>query len=341
MARLLNASRSSDRGVILVYVALILVVLIGVAALVTDEGVFYLARRQAQNAADAGALAGAIARVFDEPAVAGPLTLASATQAAQANPIFGVTPGVDVETATPCPPFAGSGSTCVRVRVYRDGVHATPLPTFLAHVFNQGSQSIQAYGMAQARIANATNCLKPWMIPNVTEVVLKPGNPGDAAQPSFYFEIGNASTYQEAISGCIITAAIGDAIKVLPGNRVGPTRNGTRDLIMADQHATVDSNGHVTGSCAPLGCPSPYQNALVSPRIVAIAIYDAAEYVALGQPSGNFNLHIVNIMAVFVKSVGPPQATVTGVIVGTAGVLSAGPTVDTGASFLRVVTLIQ
>ena len=55
---LLNAA-GDDRGQTLVQVALMLVVLLGFAALAIDGGLVYAERRHMQNAADAGALAGA------------------------------------------------------------------------------------------------------------------------------------------------------------------------------------------------------------------------------------------------------------------------------------------
>ena len=50
---------SSERGSILVQVGVAIIVLIAFTAFVADYGLMWVARRQAQNAADAGALAGA------------------------------------------------------------------------------------------------------------------------------------------------------------------------------------------------------------------------------------------------------------------------------------------
>lgn len=49
-----------ERGAITIHVAIALIALLMFAGLVIDQGPFYVARRQAQNAADAGALAGAM-----------------------------------------------------------------------------------------------------------------------------------------------------------------------------------------------------------------------------------------------------------------------------------------
>src|SRR6266513_4961135 len=57
-----------ERGAILIQVAISIVALTAFTAFVVDYGVLWVARGQAQNAADAGALAGAIARAFDDTA---------------------------------------------------------------------------------------------------------------------------------------------------------------------------------------------------------------------------------------------------------------------------------
>src|SRR5512136_48608 len=54
-----NEEHTTERGQTLVLVVIAFVVFIGVLALVLDGGNAYAAKRQAQNAADAGALAGA------------------------------------------------------------------------------------------------------------------------------------------------------------------------------------------------------------------------------------------------------------------------------------------
>src|SRR6476646_5271241 len=55
-----------EEGAILVQVAIAILVLTALATFVIDHGVLWVSRGQAQNAADAGALSGAIARAYDE-----------------------------------------------------------------------------------------------------------------------------------------------------------------------------------------------------------------------------------------------------------------------------------
>ena len=67
MASTLPPPRLNERGSILIAVAVCLVGLIAFSALVVDYGVLWVSRTQAQAAADAGALAGAISIAANSP----------------------------------------------------------------------------------------------------------------------------------------------------------------------------------------------------------------------------------------------------------------------------------
>jgi hypothetical protein len=171
---LLRRIRSED-GVSLIHVGMLLFVLMGLSTFVLDYGVLWLARGQAQNAADAGALAGAIARAYDETGPADPVvggaTWQSAMSAATAQKVVGTAP-----TAVPswtCPPFAPG--RCVRMDVFRDGTNGSDvLPTYFANAFGITSQRIKATATAQVLNANATNCMKPWAIADKWSEVVAP-----------------------------------------------------------------------------------------------------------------------------------------------------------------------
>src|SRR5262245_58348467 len=89
---------SDESGISLIHVAILLPVLMGLGAVVTDFGVMYVAREQAQNAADAAALSGAVARAFDEPGPSPVIPMGAAYQSAlhiaRAHSIFGEQPSV-------------------------------------------------------------------------------------------------------------------------------------------------------------------------------------------------------------------------------------------------------
>ena len=146
----------SEDGIALIHVGIALLVLMALSSFVLDYGVMWLSRAQAQTSADAGALAGATARAFDEttdPPSADGAVYSSALTSAQANAVFGATP--DVIVTWDCPGFV-TGTGCVRVDVSN-----TALPTFFSNIFGVTSQSISATATAQARPANASDCMRP------------------------------------------------------------------------------------------------------------------------------------------------------------------------------------
>src|SRR4029453_10686406 len=92
----LNRVGGDDRGAILVHVAIALLALVAFTTFVADYGVLWVARHQAQNAADAGALAGAIGLGFDNNSDltdTGPAK-ESAFLATQRNFVWGQLPSV-------------------------------------------------------------------------------------------------------------------------------------------------------------------------------------------------------------------------------------------------------
>jgi len=171
MSRVTNLA--SERGAVLIQTAIAATVLVGFGAFVADYGVLWIARHQAQNAADAGAMAGAVARAYDDffdnsnPADSNGVAAQNALVVAGANPVWG-TPATaflpPMETA--CPPEVGAGR-CVRVDVHRDGDNgSTALPTFFGPMLGVRTQGIRATATARVLIPNATNCLRPWAIPD-------------------------------------------------------------------------------------------------------------------------------------------------------------------------------
>ena len=160
-------ARMRERGSVMVTVAVALVGLVGFSALSVDYGVFWLSRRQAQNSADAGALAGAIALAFDnatDKTVNGPASK-NAFAATQANQVFGLAPSVAPATDITFNPCSDDGSnSCVQVRVYRTAARGSALPTFFARLIGILTQDIQAYAEAKALWGNATECMRPWAV---------------------------------------------------------------------------------------------------------------------------------------------------------------------------------
>jgi len=160
-----------ERGVSLIVVAVMILVLVGMCSFVLDYGLVWAARRQAQNAADAGALAGAQALAKDDstwtafPAPLNAAADASANGIAQTNQVLGATPGTEALARCPGWMVAPNNVNCVEVNVYRDGTHgSTTFPVFFSRLIGQTSQSIRATATAQMMSANASGCMRPWFI---------------------------------------------------------------------------------------------------------------------------------------------------------------------------------
>lgn len=159
-----HTETTREKGAILVQVAVMIMVLVGLSTYVVDYGVVWLGRVQAQNAADAGALSGAIARAYDDfndpPLAGGPADLA-ARNAAQENDVWDA-PSTPVASWN-CP--AGVVGRCVRVDVYRDGTNGSAvLPTWFGPLLGITSQGVKATATAIVQTANTTNCLRPWAV---------------------------------------------------------------------------------------------------------------------------------------------------------------------------------
>jgi Flp pilus assembly protein TadG len=125
------ASRLAQRGkqesgVILVLTAILMVVFLGMAALAIDVGSFYQAQRQAQAAADAGALA-ALNDLPTSPTLAG----ADATTYAQQT-----FPGSSVVPTSPA--TTGGSATTIKVVVTKS------TPSFFGNIFGITSVKVSA-----------------------------------------------------------------------------------------------------------------------------------------------------------------------------------------------------
>jgi hypothetical protein len=170
-----DVAAGDERGVLLIIVAISITVMMMLGAFVFDMGMLWLGRVQAQNAADAGALAGGTALILDDGtdlSPTGPAYL-SASVAAQNNGVFGGTHGVHVDLGDgtgfehPAPAQCASGG-CVQVDVYQDGTHtSSTIPTLFGVLWGQTSQGIRATATAQVLTANGESCLKPWVIPDL------------------------------------------------------------------------------------------------------------------------------------------------------------------------------
>ena len=176
--RITRGRLDSERGAVLLHVAISILVLIGLLTFVADWGVLWVARNQAQNSADAGALAGAIALAFDANGWTDRTENGPARQAARRlaidNEVFGIAPDVVMATdvyftdqpADMCPADANGLTGCIRVDVYRNQARSNPLPSIFGQAFGITAHGVRATATARVAIADSSDCLKPWAIPD-------------------------------------------------------------------------------------------------------------------------------------------------------------------------------
>jgi hypothetical protein len=184
-----------------------------------------------------------------------------------------------------------------------------------------------------------------------TELKLKVGQPSEAINPGWFQALdltgGGGSQYRENIRGCVGNLwGIGDEIPKENGNMVGPTGQGTQDLIDLDPGADWnETTDKIEGSCVEddscVDANGDYIHYSDSPRIVAIPIFDLAYYLQTGGP-GNGTVRVVNILGFFVDRIEAPQNSVVGYLSSTIELLDEGAGhVDPDASFIRVIQLVR
>jgi Putative Flp pilus-assembly TadE/G-like len=161
--------RWNDRGAITIHVAIALIALITFTSIVVDYGVMWVSRTQAQAAADAGALAGALSLLYDPSATT--QATAAAQHFASENVVWGeATANTDI-VVSPLPFNCPDGvPSCIRVDVMRGqpdrdgGAHSNTLPTYFAKMAGVNSQGVRATATAQVAAGNAVQCIKPWVV---------------------------------------------------------------------------------------------------------------------------------------------------------------------------------
>jgi Flp pilus assembly protein TadG len=143
---------------------------LALVALAVDYGIKLIARTQAQAAADAGALAGAVSLAFDNTTDLSDTGVPkrSARSYALENRVFGAAPDVNITNDIKfieCPnPDGGPGTTCVQVDVYRNQERANSLPTFFSRLVGVTDQGVKATATAKVISASVTDCLRPWVV---------------------------------------------------------------------------------------------------------------------------------------------------------------------------------
>lgn len=208
MARHLHHERHPERGISLVVVAMGMTAFMAATMLTVDVGMLMTSRGQAQNAADAGALAGAIGLAFDDytdHSASGP-AVTGAIAAAKANAVMRQQVSVDPSDVEFLNDSNGQPNR-VRVTVRRTAERGNPLSTFIASYLGRPTVDIGATATAEASPANAMTCVKPFIIPDKwTEAQTPPWDSNDTydafdnkgeplTQPDIYVDANDTVNY--------------------------------------------------------------------------------------------------------------------------------------------------
>jgi Flp pilus assembly protein TadG len=157
-----------ESGMTYVFVGLGFMAFLGASMLAIDVGMLMTARNQAQNSADAAALAGATALAFDnwdDRSATGP-AVTNAITTGQANRVMaGVVSVTPPDITFPVNPTNGQNNR-VQATVWRSRARGNPVPTLIARYFGIATATIGATATAEASPANAMTCVKPFTIPD-------------------------------------------------------------------------------------------------------------------------------------------------------------------------------
>ena len=228
MTRLQTRLRD-ERGMTLVMVATGMMAFLSATMLAVDVGMMMVARTESQNAADAGALAGAVALGFDDyndrtptgPAVRNAIAAGTAVD----NGVINAQTSVLAEDVT------FPATTQIRVRVQRSGARGNAVSTFFAPIFGIDTIDVGAEATAEVSPANAMTCVKPFTVPDKwIEMQTPPWDPDDTfdvvdnkgkplANPDIYIPIGQTGyTGYNAVTdrGTLITLKAGTGTNIAP-----------------------------------------------------------------------------------------------------------------------------
>ena len=371
----------SESGVMLIMVALFTFVLLGMSAFAIDLSDAWYARAQAQSAADAGALAGAVALAKDDityPFPAGGVVeqsaLALATHAS--NQIRGSAGAAVVEAACPGWMAAGSNVNCVRVSVYRDGTNGSSgFNTLFANLFGTTTQGVRATATAQVLRANAANCVRPYYLPDRFDDANNNGkvDAGEYTTASAYTsprDIGTTVTFHEkegpgsygqidvgngnagiryALLHCApnMTVKMAGTVPTTPGAKNGQKLALNELLYTVDPGASWNSTTKkVQGSCADAGtCNCGDSAPCPYNGTISPRILHAPvcdPAVCLGIKNGNIT--VTGILSFFIThfTEDKGQLDVHAVLIGSSGdINTSAPEAGAGRSFTHYLSLVQ
>ncbi|MBZ5703859.1 MAG: hypothetical protein LAN63_00730 [Acidobacteriia bacterium] len=258
------SQRPRERGVTILLVAVALVVVLGMAALAIDVVTLYVARAEAQRAADAAALAGAKAFVtssftssvpgFDVcTPVAGTGGSGAANLQAQAAATQNLVAGVPATVQSISCNLSQADGKNPQISVT---VQRTNLPTFFARIWGSSGNSVSASATAEAYNPSGSSLpvsvafVKPFLIPNCNPTTA----PGATCAGGYFVSTSNGALNNPA-------AYIGVSLPFPPASQPSPTP-GQYYIIDPSPPASVCPGSFAlpSGSCDTVGGGGVYDN---------------------------------------------------------------------------------
>jgi hypothetical protein len=167
MLKRLQRFRDDERGMSFVFVGIGFMAFMAATTLAVDVGMFMTARTQAQTSADAAALSGVTALVFnnwDDRSATGPAVQSALSTAQQNNVMGSAVSALPTDVTFPLDSFGQA--TEVKVNVFRTISRTNPVTTLIGPLFGVPTIDIQATATAQAAPAGGMTCVKPFIIPD-------------------------------------------------------------------------------------------------------------------------------------------------------------------------------
>jgi Flp pilus assembly protein TadG len=167
MSNRLRRLGHDEAGMSYVFIGLGCMAFLSASMLAIDVGMLMTARNQAQNSADAGALAGATALLYDDfndRSASGPAVTSAIAASANNNVMAGTVSVTAADVTFPLDP-AGEANR-VQVAVRRTASRGNALSTLIARYFGMATADIGAIATAEVSPANAMTCVKPFTIPD-------------------------------------------------------------------------------------------------------------------------------------------------------------------------------
>ena len=246
-------------------------VFLSVAGMAIDVGSILTSKTQLQCAVDAATLAGAKGLIEDQQNA-----VQEAQRVARRNRYLNQILILDPTEIT----FPNANNISVQV--------SRSINLFFLQLIGINNVTISVSASAMIGSVNGAKGLKPWVVPDEgwnygDPVILKEGSNGITEEggtppPSWHFpvcfpplNVGSPQTgadiYRENIvNGSNMTIELGDVLTVEPGNMVGPTLQGVKDIFDLDPCAEWSANGVINSWYAGHSSPRICKIALIDPN---------------------------------------------------------------------------